>query len=166
MRPLTLAALALAIAPHAGGAQSFSLNAHGLVASAVSIARMGNLSFGATAIVPGTTASVAPANGALVRVDYNEPTTVTAPDFVMIGGPGGAALRVDLVCAHDATATSGSPTAFAAPCAGGVIPPIAGNVGGTHYIYVGGTITAGSSANVPAGSYAGSFSVVATYVNY
>ena len=166
MRATLLAALMLALWPLEVSAQNFSLNARGSVASAVSIARMSDLSFGATAIVPGTAASVAPANGALVRVDYNEPTSVTAPDFIMITGPAGVLLRVDLVCAHDPTPSAAAPTAFAAPCAGGFIPPISGNVGGTHYIYVGGAIGATLTTNVPAGSYAGTFSVTAMYVNY
>jgi hypothetical protein len=166
MRSFQLAALMLAVWPLEVRAQSFSLNAHASVASAVSIARLSDLAFGGTAIVPGTATSVAPANGARVRVDYNEPASVTAPDFVMIAGPAGAQLRVDLVCAHDPSAAAAAPTAFGVPCAGGFIPPIAGNVAGTHYIYVGGTIASGASTSVPAGSYAGSFAVTATYVNY
>lgn len=166
MRPFLLAALMLAVWPLEVRAQSFSLNAHGTVASMVSVARLSDLAFGATAIAPGVVASIAPANGARVRVDYNEPASVTAPDFVMIAGPAGGSLRVDLVCAQDATPASATPTVFAAPCAGGFIPPLAGNVGGSHYIYVGGTIAVAASANVPAGSYAGTFTVTATYVSY
>jgi hypothetical protein len=166
MRAFLLATLMLAVWPLEVRAQSFSLNAHGTVASAVAIARLGDLDFGATAVVPGTSVSVAPANGARGRVDFNEPTTVTAPDYVMIAGPGGAQLRVDLVCAQATTAVSASPTSFVAPCAGGYVPPIAGNVGGTHYIYVGGTIAPLSTATIRAGSYAGSFPVTATYVSY
>jgi hypothetical protein len=131
----------------------------------VSIARLNDLDFWA-AIAPGTAASVSPANGARVRVDYNEPTTVTAPGFVMISGPAGALLRVDLACAQDATAAAAAPTAFGASCAGGYIPPISGSVGGSHYIYLGGTIAAGATTSVPAGSYAGTFSVTASYVSY
>ena len=166
MRPLLLAALMLALWPLEIRAQNFSLNAHGTVASAVSVARLSDLAFGATAIVPGTATSVTPANGARIRVDFNEPTTVTAPDFVMIAGPGGALLRVDLVCAQDPTPSAATPTAFAALCAGGFIPPISGNVGGTHYIYVGGTVAPAASASLRAGSYAGTFAVTASYVNY
>ena len=166
MRPILLAALMLAVWPLEIRAQNYSLNAHGTVASAVSVARLSDLAFGATAIVPGTPASVTPANGARIRVDFNEPTTVTAPDFVMITGPAGTLLRVDLACAQDPTPSAATPTAFAAPCAGGFVPPIAGNVGGTHYIYVGGTIAAPATASIPAGSYAGSFAVTASYVNY
>ena len=166
MRATILAVLMLALWPLEVCAQNFSLNARGTVASAVSVARMNDLSFGAVAIVPGTAAAVSPANGARVRVDYNEPTSVTAPDFVMIAGPAGALLRVDLVCAHDPTPSAPAPTAFGTPCAGGVVPPLSGNVGGTHYVYVGGVVGASSSASVPAGSYAGTFSVTASYVNY
>jgi hypothetical protein len=166
MRAFSLAVLMLALWPLEMRGQNFPLNAHGLVASTVTVARLGDLSFGATAIVPGTAANVAPANGARVRVDYNEPTTVTAPNFVMIGGPAGAVLRVDLVCAQDVSAASAAPVAFAAPCAGGFIPPMAANVGGTHFIYVGGTIAPASSLSAPAGNYAGGFSVTATFVSY
>jgi spore coat protein U-like protein len=166
MRPFLLAALLLALWPLEVCAQSFSLNGHASVASAVSVARLSDLAFGATAIVPGTAASVAPADGARIRVDFNEPATVTAPDFVMIAGPAGSSLRVDLVCAQDPTPTAGAPTAFAAPCAGGFIPPLTGSVGGTHYIYVGGTIAVAASTSVAAGSYAGTFTVTATYVSY
>jgi hypothetical protein len=166
MRPILLAALMLAVWPLEIRAQNFSLNAHGTVASAVSVSRLSDLAFGATAIVPGIAASVTPANGARIRVDFNEPTTVTAPDFVMITGPAGALLRVDLACAQATTPAAAAPTVFAAPCAGGFIPPISGNVGGTHYIYVGGTIAAPAATAIPAGSYAGTFAVTASYVNY
>lgn len=166
MRTASLALLLLALPPRAARAQNFPANLHGTVSSLVSIARVNDLAFGAVAIVPGVPTTVAPANGALVRVDYNVPTTVTAPDFVMIAGPGGALLRVDLACASDPTASSAAPTPFANPCSGGVIPPLAGNVGGTYYIYIGGTVVASAAASVPAGSYAGSFSVTATYVNF
>ena len=166
MRPFSLALIMLALWPLEVRAQNVSLYARGLVASSVTVARLGDLSFGATAIVPGTAANIAPANGARVRVDYNEPTTVTAPNFVMIAGPAGATLRVDLVCAQDVSAASAAPIAFAAPCAGGFIPPMSGNVGGTHYIFVGGTIAPASSLSAPAGSYAGGFSVTATFVSY
>lgn len=157
---------ALALCPRPAAAQSFPLNALGTVATAVTVAKLADLTFGATAIVPGAVASVAPANGGRARIDYNEPANVTMPNFVMIAGPGGAPLRVDLVCAEHATAAAPAPTLFVAPCAGGFTPPIGGNVGGTHYIYVGATISAGATASVPAGAYAGSFAVTATYVAY
>ena len=166
MRPFALAALMLAGWPLAMRAQNVSLNAHGTVASSVTAVRVNDLTFGATAIVPGVAASVAPANGARVRVDFNEPTTVTAPNFLMIAGPGGATLRVDLVCAQDANAAASAPAAFVNPCAGGFIPPIGGNVGGTHFIFVGATVGAAASAAAIAGNYAGSFSVTATFVSY
>lgn len=166
MRPFSLALLMLALWPLEVRAQNTSLYARGLVASTVTVARLGDLSFGATAIIPGTAANIAPANGARVRVDFNEPTTVTAPNFVTIAGPAGASLRVDLVCAQDVSASSAAPIAFAAPCAGGFIPPMSGNVGGTHYIFVGGTIAPASSLSAPAGSYVGGFSVTATFVAY
>jgi hypothetical protein len=166
MRPLVLALLMLAVWPLEMRGQNYSASALASVASSVTAVRLNDLSFGATAIVPGTAASVAPANGARVRVDFNEPTTVTAPNFLMIGGPAGATLRVDLVCAQDASAAAAAPTAFGAPCAGGFIPPIAGNVGGTHYIFVGATVGAAASASAVAGNYAGSFSVTASFVSY
>lgn len=166
MRPFPIALLMLALWPLEVRAQNFSVYARGRVASTVTVARISDLSFGATAIIPGTAANIAPANGARVRVDFNEPTTVTAPNFVLIAGPSGATLRVDLVCAQDATVASAAPTAFAAPCAGGFIPPMSGNVGGTRYIYVGGTVAPASSLAAPAGAYAGGFSVTATFVSY
>jgi hypothetical protein len=166
MRPLSIALLMLAVWPLEVRAQNYSVYARGRVASTVTVARLGDLSFGAAAIIPGIAATIAPANGARVRVDFNEPTTVTAPNFVMIAGPAGASLRVDLVCAQDASAASPAPTAFAAPCAGGFIPPMSGNVGGTHYVYVGGTVAPASSLSAPAGVYAGGFSVTATFVSY
>ena len=166
MRPFAIAVLMLAGCPLRMHSQNVSLSARGTVTSSVTAVRVNDLTFGATAIVPGVAASVAPANGARVRVDFNEPTTVTAPNFVMIGGPGGATLRVDLVCAQDASAAAPAPTSFGTPCAGGFIPPVTGNVGGTHYIFVGATIGAAASATAIAGVYAGSFSVTATFVTY
>jgi hypothetical protein len=166
MRPFALGLLLVALWPLEMRAQNFSLNAQATVASQVTVARLADLAFGATAVVPGVSTSVTPANGARVRLDFNEPATVTTPNFVMIGGPAGASLRVDLVCAQDPSAVAATPTAFPAPCAGGFVPPISGNVGGTHYIYIGGTIVSASSMTVPAGSYAGTFSVTATFVSY
>lgn len=165
MRAVPLAAIMLAFSPFELSAQNVALNAHATVTSEVGVARLSDLAFG-TPILPGTATSLPPANGARVRVDYNEPTSVTAPDFIMIAGPAGALLRVDLVCAHDPTPAAAAPTIFGTPCAGGFIPPIGGNVGGTHYIYVGGVVSSSSSASAPAGNYAGTFSVTATYVNY
>ena len=161
-----LPALAGALIPVFAGAQSFSLNAHGRVASAVSVARLGDLAFGVTAIVPGTAATVTAANGAVVRVDYNEPATITAPDFVMISGPGGSSLRVDLSCAQAAVASSASPAPFAISCLGGYSPPISGNVGGSRFVYIGGTIAALATVPLRAGAYAGTFAVTASYVSY
>jgi hypothetical protein len=165
LRPLLLA-LTGALAPLAAHAQSFPLNAHGRVASAVSVARLSDLTFGATAIVPGTTATITAANGAAVRVDFNEPATITAPDFVMIAGPGGSTLRVDLSCAQSAAAASPTPAPFTTSCLGGYVPPIAGNVGGSRFVYIGGTIAANATVPLRAGSYAGTFAVTASYVSY
>lgn len=163
---LLLAGAALAAAPRAARAQAFSANAHGVVATVVSLARLNDLAFGATAITPGVLTSVTPANGARLRVDYNEPASVTSPSFVMLSGPGGAQLRVDLVCAQATTAANPSPTPFTGPCAGGFVTPISGSVGGTHYVYIGGTVTGGSSSAAVAGSYAGSVTVTAAFVVY
>jgi len=165
-RPIILALLLGVALPVAGRAQSLPVNAHATVTSSVSIARLADLSFGAVALVPGVPATVSPANGGMARVDYNEPTTVTAPAFLMLGGPAGALLRVDLVCASHATATATAPVTFPAGCAGGFATPISGNVGGTHYVYIGGTLAAAASNAALAGSYAGSFSVTVTYVVY
>jgi hypothetical protein len=132
----------------------------------VSVARISDLSFGATAIVPGTPASITAANGAVVRVDYNEPVTVTAPNFVIIAGPGGSTLRVDLTCAEAATAPSPSPASFPTTCLAGYAPPIAGNAGGSRFVHIGGAIAAAATLSVPAGTYAGTFSVTASYVSY
>jgi hypothetical protein len=155
---------ALCVAPAA--AQNVSLNAVATVSTVVTVSKLADLSFDATAVVPGMLATVAPANGGRVRIDYNEPTTVTIPNFVLIPGPGGAALRVDLVCAQHASATAAAPTLFVAPCAGGFVPPLGANVGGTHYVYIGGTITPAATTLVPAGAYAGNATVTATYVVY
>ena len=168
MRPSSrlLVLFALLPCPRPARAQSFPLNALGTVATAVTVAKLADLTFGATAIVPGVAAAVAPANGGRARIDYNEPASVTMPNFVQIAGPAGAPLRVDLVCAQHTTAAAPAPTLFVAPCAGGFTPPISGNVGGTHYIYVGATISAAATTSVPAGAYAGSFAVTATYIAY
>ncbi|MDB4879284.1 MAG: hypothetical protein JWL60_730 [Gemmatimonadetes bacterium] len=163
--PLALP-LALLLALPRSGARAQALNAHATVASSVSITRVADLAFGAVAITPGILATVTPANGGRARIDYNEPATVTAPAFVMLAGPSATQLRVDLQCAAHATSASSAPVLFPAGCAGGFSAPISGNVGGTHYVYVGGTVAAAASSAAPAGSYAGSFSVTATYVVY
>jgi hypothetical protein len=161
-----LLALACALLPVTALAQSFTLNAHGRVASAVSVARLSDLTFGAAAIIPGTAASVTAANGAVVQIDYNESANITAPDFVMLAGPGGSALRVDLTCAEATTASSAAPAAFPTSCLSGYAPPLSGNVGGRRFVYIGGSISAASTPSVRAGSYAGSFSVTASYIAY
>jgi hypothetical protein len=161
-----LAVVLLTGTPVLASAQSFSLNAGATVTSVVTVARLGDLSFGTTAIAPGSSASVTAANGGRARVDYNEPALVTVPPFVMIAGPGGTLLRVDLACAQATTAASAAPTPFASGCAGGYTPPISGDIGGTHYVYIGGAVSAASSSGALAGSYAGTFSVTATYTAY
>ncbi len=159
-------AIALVISPTGAQGQNFSANAHGVVTTIVSITKLSDLAFGATAITPGAVTTVTPANGARVRVDYNEPTSVTTPAFVMLTGPAGAQLRVDFVCAEAAAATSPTPTPFPGPCAGGFVPPLTGSVGGTHHVYIGGAVTAGASNAALAGSYSGGFTVTATFVVY
>jgi hypothetical protein len=163
---VALLALACTLVPISATAQSFPLNAHGRVASAVNVARLNDLSFGATAITPGTGAAITAANGAVIRVDYNEPATITTPDFVMIAGPGGSAVRVDLSCAQAAVASSPAPAPFPGSCLSGYAPPLAGNTGGSRFVYVGGAIAGAATLPLRAGSYAGSFTVTAAYVSY
>jgi hypothetical protein len=103
MRAVPLAAILLAFSPFELSAQIVALNAHATVTSAVGVARLSDLAFG-TPIPPGTATSLTLANGARVRADYNEPTSVTAPDFIMIAGPAGALLRT-ISCARQPAAT-------------------------------------------------------------
>jgi hypothetical protein len=162
-----LLAIALLLSvPVAAPAQAFAVNAGATVTSAVTVVRLGDLSFGATPIIPGSGATVTAANGGRAQLNYNEPATVTIPAFVMVAGPGGALLRVDLACAQATTPTSSTPTPFSAGCAAGFIPPITGDIGGTHYVYIGGTVTSVASGGAGAGSYAGTFPVTAAYVAY
>jgi hypothetical protein len=165
--PRVIAIALLLLAPAMVSAQSFSLNAGATVITVVTVTRLADLSFGATAVVPGTGATIPAANGGRARVDYNEPAVVTIPAFIMLAGPGGTSLRVDLTCAQATTSASASPTPFSsAGCPGGYTPPISGNVGGTHHVYIGGTVSPASSSGALAGSYAGTFSVTATYTAY
>jgi hypothetical protein len=164
--PRVIALALLLLAPATVPAQSFSLNAGATVTSAVTVVRLGDLSFGATAIVPGSGATVTAANGGRARLDYNEPAAVAIPAFVMLAGPGGTLLRVDLACAQATTSSSPSPTPFSAGCATGFTPPVSGDIGGTHYVYIGGSVSPASSSGALAGSYAGTFSVTATYTAY
>ena len=162
----TVAAALLLLAPLAARGQSYSVNAGATVTSVVAVARLADLSFGAAPIIPGASATVTPAHGGKARIDYNEPAVVAIPAFIMVPGPGGALLRVDLTCAQATTAASAAPTPFGSGYAGGYIPALNGDIGGTHYVYIGGVVSAASSSLAVAGSYAGSFSVTATYTVY
>lgn len=168
MKPSCLSLpLLLALVPGLARAQgAFPTNAHATVTSAVSVAKLADLSFGATPIVAGAAATVLPQNGGAARVDYNEPTSVTAPAFLMLSGPSGSQLRIDLTCAQAAAASAPAPAAFTGGCAGGFTPPLSGNIGGSHYLYFGGVIGSAATNAAAAGTYAGSFAVTATYVAY
>ncbi|MDB4887295.1 MAG: hypothetical protein JWN79_2733 [Gemmatimonadetes bacterium] len=169
MRPPPFVPLLMSLAllgSTGAGAQNYSLNAHATVTSSVSVAQVASLGFGSAAIVPGTAITVSAANGGKARVDFNEPTVVTVPAFLLLAGPFGSQVRVDLACAQATTASASAPTLFSSGCAGGFTPPLGGHVGGSHYIYIGGALSSAASSAAPAGSFTGSFSVTASYVVY
>jgi hypothetical protein len=163
-RLLLVLVLALA-APATASAQIYSVNASAVVTSAVSMTSLTDLTF-ASPVIPGVTATVSPTNGGRAQLTYNEMATVMIPASLMLTGPAGAQLRVDLTCAESTVSNSATPTAFPSGCTSGLTVTVSGNVGGTRFVYVGGTVSNFSSTSAVAGNYSGSFPVTASYVTY
>ena len=162
--PRLLVLLALA-SPVVARAQTYSVNASAVVTSAVSMTSLTDLTFTAP-VIPGVTATVSPTNGGRAQLTFNEMATVTIPASLTLTGPAGATLRVDLTCAESTVSNSATPTAFPSGCTSGLTVTPSGNVGGTRFVYVGGTVLNFYSTNALAGNYAGSFTITATYVVY
>lgn len=135
------------------------------VQSAVTLSGMVPLDFGA-GIVPGSPATVTAANGGKIMVSYNVNTQVSLPNTVTLTRTGGGSVAVTLNCAQASTGTAPSPTAFATDCATGYGATLVGNARTDWWVYLGGTIAGAATASVPAGNYAGSATVTATYTTF
>lgn len=135
------------------------------VQSAVTLSGMVPLDFGA-GIVPGSPATVTAANGGKIMVSYNVNTQLSLPNAVTLTRSGGGSVSVTLSCAQASTGTNPSPTPFATDCATGYGATLVGNARTDWWLYLGGSIAGAATASVPAGNYAGSATVTATYTTF
>lgn len=135
------------------------------VQSAVTLSGMVPLDFGA-GIVPGTPATVTPANGGKMMASYNVNTQLTLPNSVTLTRVGGGTVLVTLSCAQAATGTAPAPTPFATDCATGYGAVLIGNATTNWWLYLGGAITGAATASVPAGTYTGNATITATYTTF
>ena len=135
------------------------------VQSAVTLSGMVPLDFGA-GIVPGTPATVTPANGGRIMASYNVATQLSLPNSITLTRAGGGTILVSLSCAQASTGTAPSPAAFPTDCATGYSAALVANARTDWWLYLGGAITGAATASVPAGSYTGSATVTATYTTF
>jgi spore coat protein U-like protein len=135
------------------------------VQSAVTLSGMVPLDFG-TGIVPGTPATVTPANGGKIMASYNVNTQLSLPNTVTLTRAGGGSVLVSLSCAQSSSGTAPAPTPFATDCATGYGAALVGNARTDWWLYLGGAITGAATASVPAGNYSGNATVTATYTTF
>ena len=135
------------------------------VQSAVTLSGMVPLDFGA-GIVPGTPATITPANGGRIMASYNVNTQLSLPNTVTLTRAGGGTVLVTLSCAQSASGAAPTPTPFATDCATGYGATLVGNARTDWWLYVGGAITGAATVSVPAGTYSGNATVTATYTTF
>jgi len=164
-RLVVLSALLFAAPSLAAQTSSAPIGVTAKVQSAVTLSGMVPLDFGA-GIVPGTPATIAPANGGRIMASYNVSTQLSLPNTVTLTRAGGGTVLVSLSCAQDATGTAPAPTPFATDCATGYAAALVGNARTDWWLYLGGTITGAATASVPAGNYTGNATVTATYTTF
>lgn len=162
---VTLAALLITAPSLAAQTSSAPIGVTAKVQSAVTLSGMVPLDFG-SGIVPGTPATIAPANGGRIMASYNVSTQLSLPNTVTLTRAGGGSVVVSLSCAQDATGTAPAPTPFATDCATGYGATLVGNARTDWWLYLGGTIAGAATASVPAGSYTGNATVTATYTTF
>ena len=117
-RLLALAVLIASAAPSAAQTSTAPIGVSAKVQSAVTLSGMVPLDFG-TGIVPGTPATITPANGGKIMASYNVNTQLSLPNTVTLTRAGGGSVVVTLSCAQAATGTAPAPTPFATDCATG-----------------------------------------------
>jgi hypothetical protein len=164
-RLLALAILIAAAPSLAAQASTAPIGVTAKVQSAVTLSGMVPLDFG-SGIVPGTPASITPANGGRIMASYNVATQLSLPNTVTLTRAGGGTVVVTLSCAQAATGTAPTPTPFATDCASGYGALLIGNARTDWWLYVGGDITGAATASVPAGTYTGNATVTATYTTF
>lgn len=162
-----IALATLLIAAPSLGAQTSSapIGVTAKVQSAVTLSGMVPLDFG-SGIVPGTPATVTPANGGKIMASYNVNTQLSLPNSVTLTRVGGGSVLVTLSCAQSATGTAPAPTPFATDCATGYGAALVSNARTDWWLYLGGTIAGAATASVPAGNYTGNATVTATYTTF
>jgi hypothetical protein len=164
-RSLVLA-LVIAFAPSLAAQSSTApIGVSAKVQSAVTLSGMVPLDFGA-GIVPGTPATIAPANGGRIMASYNVNTQLSLPNAVTLTRAGGGTIVVSLSCAEAATGTAPAPTPFTTDCATGYAAALVGNARTDWWLYLGGAITGAATASAPAGIYTGNATVTATYTTF
>lgn len=162
---LALAVLFPVAATAAAQTSTAPISVTAKVQSAVTLSGMVPLDFGA-GIVPGTPATITPANGGKIMASYNVNTQLSLPNSVTLTRTGGGSVLVTLSCAQAATGTAPTPTAFATDCATGYAATLVGNATTSWWLYLGGAITGAATASVPAGIYTGNATVTATYTTF
>src|SRR4051812_7645054 len=135
------------------------------VQSAVTLSGMVPLDFGA-GIVPGTPATITPANGGKIMASYNVNTQLSLPNTVTLTRAGGGTVLVTLSCAQSASGTAPAPTPFATDCATGYGATLIGSARTDWWLYLGGAIAGAATTSVPAGIYTGNATVTATYTTF
>ncbi|HEX9950501.1 MAG TPA: DUF4402 domain-containing protein [Rubricoccaceae bacterium] len=159
MNRTTLLLGALALLPAAASAQtetgSFAVTAS--VESVVAFSSPSPLEFGS--IVPGTPTTIAPAAGGSIMLSYNVPATVTVSASALTNGV--ITLPVTYACAQDADAAAEEPTTFT--CGTGYAATLVSNAPPTRWFYVGGSIADSGTALAPAGDYAGTVTLTASF---
>jgi hypothetical protein len=159
-------ALLLGSAPTLGAQTSTApIGVTAKVQSAVTLSGMVPLDFGA-GIVPGTPATITPANGGSIMASYNVATQLSLPNSVTLTRAGGGSIVVSLTCAQAPTGTEPSPAPFMTDCATGYSAALIGNARTDWWLYIGGAITGAATASVPAGLYTGNATVTATYTTF
>lgn len=168
-RSILTAVLALAALPvlaSAQGSATAAVTVNATVQSAVTVTSVGSASLTfPTALTPGLAATIS-ASGAAAGGAYqsqivaNTPVTVApASGTVTMSDGGTGSFSVTLLCAESGTADSATPNAIAG-CASYVTPV------GTRYYFLGASIAAGATSNVPAGTYTGSATLNYTWATF
>jgi hypothetical protein len=148
-----LAAAALMFAPAALSAQN-TVAATATVAQSIRWSEPTALDLGS--ITYGGGATIAPAQGGYIKVDFNTAIVVTAPATVSLT-KGSEALSVALDCGYGADNSRSGVIGF--DCTTGRDPGVAV---GHSYIYIGGAVAAGDADGLSAGVYSGTITVTAT----
>lgn len=173
MKRLALLSAALIAAPALLSAQSQTVTVNATIANYVTTTLSnGTLNLGSS-ITQGNAASVAASGTSAAQVTANFNTSsisFSLPSTLTLTRSGGAeTMSASLTCATAATTNSATTTACGAASGGAYTQSV--NYNGTHQsslgaqtLYIGGSLSAGQTANVRAGTYTGTITVTITNV--